>query len=496
MTYVFVVGLTALMMKFIWDLCKERVKSFGNWCWQQMKFAGGWCWRLVKYAWNWCKWCKWCIKIFWTWCKFLWKNPASLFLTLAGLLILIALVIFAPYFYKIYFVLSSQINTEYFDAVKQAGETGEQVGGTGEQVGGTGEQVGEKENINSYFSISIRYFGIVAAVGAIIGYIIAIARNITANNQNKISEQTQITESIGQAITQIGEVNVDKPNIEVRLGGLYSLQRIMQDSSRDEESLAKIFYAYVRENTKIDKTEQAENTTPPPREDVQAALDIINQFSKIWRQEGRKILSDSRLNFSRTNFSGYSFTDMDFSHAILEGATLSNASLINIKFFKAKLMNADLSNAKLMKANLSNADLTRADLTSADLTNANLFKARLWRANLPNARLIKVNLSGVDLINANLSGVNLATANLSGADFSWADLSGANLSGANLSGTDLYDANLEGANFSGVDLTKIRWLTQKNINKAKGDKKTKLPDDIIRPESWDKEDEDDGEDVF
>ena len=179
------------------------------------------------------------VKRGWTWCKLLLtsirKRLAGWLLFLAFGSICFAIWLFAPYFYKIYFVLSDQINTEYLDVFKPKGGAGEQVGGTDKQVGGT-------RIIDSYFSISIRYFGIVAAAGAIIGYIIAIARNLISDNENKISEQGRIAEQISRAIDQISSYKQsfgskthepNMPNVEARVGGIYSLERIAQDSDRD-----------------------------------------------------------------------------------------------------------------------------------------------------------------------------------------------------------------------------------------------------------------------
>jgi hypothetical protein len=47
--------------------------------------------------------------------------------------------------------------------------------------------------------------------------------------QLRIAEQGQITDRYNAAITNLGS-----RSIEVRLGGIYALQRLMQDSPRDQ----------------------------------------------------------------------------------------------------------------------------------------------------------------------------------------------------------------------------------------------------------------------
>ncbi|WP_379154111.1 pentapeptide repeat-containing protein [Paenibacillus sp. sgz5001063] len=86
---------------------------------------------------------------------------------------------------------------------------------------------------------------------------------------------------------------------------------------------------------------------------------------------------------------------------------------------------------------------------------------------------------GADLIGAKLKKTDLRCVSLRGAYLIAADLSGADLRGADLIGADFRDANLCGA-----DLTGTLFLTQSQLNAAKGDASTKLPDALVRPEHW------------
>lgn len=84
-----------------------------------------------------------------------------------------------------------------------------------------------------------------------------------------------------------------------------------------------------------------------------------------------------------------------------------------------------------------------------------------------------------DLAGAKLSDINLKGANLRGAIMIASDLSHSDLSGAELIGADLRDANLSGAN-----LAKALYLTQAQVNSAKGDRETRLPEILDRPVHW------------
>lgn len=86
----------------------------------------------------------------------------------------------------------------------------------------------------------------------------------------------------------------------------------------------------------------------------------------------------------------------------------------------------------------------------------------------------RLNLMGADLKNSDLTG-----ADLRGAYLIAADITGSDLSFADLLGADMRDANIRGA-----DLSKSIFLTQMQVNAAKGDKNTKLPGWILRPGHW------------
>ncbi|WP_344486637.1 pentapeptide repeat-containing protein [Nonomuraea monospora] len=86
---------------------------------------------------------------------------------------------------------------------------------------------------------------------------------------------------------------------------------------------------------------------------------------------------------------------------------------------------------------------------------------------------------GADLIGARLRGAGLRGANLRGAY-----LIGADLRGADLRRADLIGADLRGADLAGADLTGCIFLTQAQVNAAKGDTATRLPASLTRPAHW------------
>ena len=123
-----------------------------------------------------------------------------------------------------------------------------------------------------------------------------------------------------------------------------------------------------------------------------------------------------------------------------------------------------------------------ADLTTVDVMAE---RAAVNELLLKTSQLVRGKQSkkkerrGADLIGARLRGADLAKANLRGAYLIAADLRDADLRQADLIGADLRDADLRGA-----DLTGALFLTQSQVNAARGDQATELPQAVSRPPHW------------
>ncbi|MEK3913283.1 pentapeptide repeat-containing protein [Paenibacillus sp. FSL H7-0331] len=121
----------------------------------------------------------------------------------------------------------------------------------------------------------------------------------------------------------------------------------------------------------------------------------------------------------------------------------------------------------------------RAYVNSLLLRTSELVRAEARDQHEASLRRKKNYGRGADLIGAKLGGADLKGANLRGAYLIAADLKGADLRVADLIGADFRDADL-----SGADLTDSIFLTQAQLNAAKGDADTKLPSSLTRPTHW------------
>ena len=112
----------------------------------------------------------------------------------------------------------------------------------------------------------------------------------------------------------------------------------------------------------------------------------------------------------------------------------------------------------------------RAEVNELLLKTSELVRSRVKSRKQPRGKnLFGAMLKGADLRGSNLRGALLIAANLKGADLRLCDFIGADLRDA-----DLSDANLEDSFF----------LTQAQINSAKGNVETKLPSTLKRPKHW------------
>ncbi|QMU18523.1 pentapeptide repeat-containing protein [Streptomyces pristinaespiralis] len=185
--------------------------------------------------------------------------------------------------------------------------------------------------------------------------------------QAELTREGQVTDRYVEAIKLLSD---DHPT--QRLGGIYSLERIMRDSEKDHATVVTVLAAFVRQHARLSEVGSGPSQLA---EEIQAALTVLGRRPE--RSEA------ARLDLRRTNLRG-----ADLSHARLE---------------RARLAGCDLSQADLREINLDNAWLPRANLTGSTLTKATLSGANLRGANLTGAELSGVRLRGTDLRGADLS---------------------------------------------------------------------------------------------
>ena len=300
----------------------------------------------------------------------------------------------------------------------------------------------------------------------------------------ELTEQGQVADRYTRAIEQLGSKTID-----VTIGGIYALERIVHDSPGDHPTIMEVLAACIREHSceqwpEPSEEQGAKSAERATRPDIQAALTVIGRRDATQDQQPIDLAG---ANLTRANLSGAklagahiagaNFTDADLTQADLTEATLINAFLTRVMFgldpesttlqeeraraivrgelsaprltifneahlseamlTRARLPGAAFMKARLIGANLADAFLNTAILIDANLTEADLTEADLTFADLTGANLTRARLPGAVLVNARLIGANLADADLADADLTRANLTDANLDHANLTGADL-----------------------------------------------------------
>jgi Pentapeptide repeats (8 copies) len=208
------------------------------------------------------------------------------------------------------------------------------------------------------------------------GALIYTARNFT------LSREGQVTDRYTKAIEQIGSDKLD-----VRIDGIYALERVTRDSARDHPTIMEVLAAFVRDHSHEQWPPLADNepgAAPPARRtrpDVQAAVTVL----------GRR---NPRHDRQRINLAEVDLTDANLTDADLRGASLTNANLYGASLTRASVTGAGLTGTGLSGASLRRADLSGASLRRADLSGASLRRADLTGANLARTNLTDANLTG------------------------------------------------------------------------------------------------------
>ena len=155
-------------------------------------------------------------------------------------------------------------------------------------------------------------------VAALIAAFIAVFANVQAqratNTQLRIAEQGQITERYNAAITNLGSRSID-----VRLGGIYALQRLMKDSPPDQPTVIAVVCAFVRDRARVSKA------TELPAADRHSSRPDRGRHPQYCERRPGDCRGFRPRTTCRAQLSRLHLSRADFSGADLRGATSATA---------------------------------------------------------------------------------------------------------------------------------------------------------------------------
>ncbi|SEF37852.1 Uncharacterized protein YjbI, contains pentapeptide repeats [Amycolatopsis pretoriensis] len=341
-----------------------------------------------------------------------------------------------------------------------------------------------------------------AATGlAAVGAFYVTSRTLDATRQQTaLNEQGQYTDRFGRAVEQLGSEKLD-----IRLGGIYALERLAKDSARDTNTIMRLLSAYVRENTSCPPTSTPivnAGLAQRPPVDVAAALTVLSARDvgpvvpwadvtgicldhRNLETETFANLNLDRASLAFSNMRGARFRGVRLQQANLRGAGLPASEWLGVLANDAQLDGANLTFSILHGSSFTGASLVGADLGASMLdddsggTDAPYADATLPRpsaparlsfhdADLTNARFTYVRLASADFSNTSLNGADFTRGKLENTDFSFTLVVGsgsahgpaignvrfdaADLTGASFRGRDMRQAHLVGANLTRADL--------------------------------------------
>jgi len=166
-------------------------------------------------------------------------------------------------------------------------------------------------------------------------------------------------------------VELTEPNLEVRIGAIYALERISQDSARDHIQIMEILCAYIRQNAPahfarpfdIDDLIKPErrNKLPggsTPRVDIQAAVSVIARRDKKRVEQERE--RGYRIDLRGCNLQNVDFESGNWGEAVFDGSALDQANLEASQFERASFSNCSFENGYFKESSLNHASAVGA----------------------------------------------------------------------------------------------------------------------------------------
>lgn len=400
------------------------------------------------------------------------------------------------------------------------------------------------------------FVGLITALGALVSAPLALIRVWTTERQTRTSEQGHMTDRISKAVEQLGaEKDISRPmrnvtfifkdndgkeikgetvllgkddplpplsaggrfcygdwqinkrtvpNIEVRIGGLLSLERIAQDSTRydkgrDHVRVMEILCAYVRENApasgakksfrelweakrkgrgpddplmdedqfarevvgnssvdfnyyvSVEATKKWAQSLQPPRADISLALRVIGRRDASQRQV------EARWGPAASEKAEWIFDKANPETQALLGIKGRNAREIENYQLWLRNFRKEISEYRGYRLDLRETNLQRVDMTQLILSGARLDGARLDGSILTESRMEGVSLASASICGVSAHGIRMnfskiKSTKIEGTSLTEARLNGAKIEDSFLDETDLRASQINGSNLANTSL--------------------------------------------
>lgn len=183
------------------------------------------------------------------------------------------------------------------------------------------------------------------------------------DKQLAAQREDRVTDRFIKAVDQLAGNQVQ------RIGGIYTLERIMRESDTDHSAIVDVLGAFIRLQASSQPPQTIDEDTPTDEKaplEVQIALNVLGRRPR-----------EGRLESGPIRLTGVNLRDTLLRDAHLECVRLRHAHLEDVHWERTHLEGSHLRRAHLENADLKGVHLERASLSGAHLTGAVLLGAHL-----------------------------------------------------------------------------------------------------------------------
>jgi hypothetical protein len=180
-----------------------------------------------------------------------------------------------------------------------------------------------------------------------------------ATESRELTRQAQITDRFTKAIEELGKEDTPGKanNLAMRLGGIYALERIANESEQDHWPIIELLISYI--NQHATRQEKGSGVTP----EVQAIITALGRRKVEFEVPSQRLVLGN-LDLSRAYFTG-NLNGVFFDRSNLTGATfdktqLSGGSFVNTNLTLARFKQVNMRGAVFNSASFSE---TRTELS-------------------------------------------------------------------------------------------------------------------------------------
>jgi hypothetical protein len=165
-----------------------------------------------------------------------------------------------------------------------------------------------------------------------------------ATESSELTRQGQITERFTKAVEQLGRADIPNKenNLAIRLGGIYALERVANESKEYHWPIMELLTAYVRQNA----PRKLNDPNYELKADIKAILTVLGRRKIEYETESQ------RLDLSGTNLSGLQLKDANLDRVMFNGADLTGATFIKGQMENASFVITDLTSAAFLEIDL------------------------------------------------------------------------------------------------------------------------------------------------